>query len=95
MLQDIVSAVPLDNFRLKVRFEDEVEGVVDVAQCVRFTGVFAPLLDPAHFAAVTVNPELGTVCWPSGADLDPDVLYGLVTGIPPSVSKATPPSHVG
>lgn len=90
MLQDIVEAVPLDNFRLKLRFEDGVEGIVDVAQSVRFSGVFAALRDPTHFAAVMVNPELGTVCWPSGADLDPDVLYGLVTGVPASLSKASP-----
>jgi hypothetical protein len=95
MLQDIVAAVPLDHFRLKLRFEDGVEGVVDVAQCVRFSGVFAPLRDPVQFAAVVVNPELGTVCWPCGADLDPDVLYGLVTGIPATVAKATPPTHAG
>jgi hypothetical protein len=65
---------------LHVRFEDGVEGIVDVAQCVPFTGVFAPLRDQSHFASVRVNPELGTVCWDSGADLDPDVLYSLVTG---------------
>jgi hypothetical protein len=47
-----------------------------------FTGVFAALQDPKEFAAVYVNPELGTICWPSGADLDPDVLYALVTGQP-------------
>jgi hypothetical protein len=29
---------------------------------------------------MSVNRELGAVCWPDGADLDPDVLYGLVTG---------------
>jgi hypothetical protein len=80
MLQDIVEAIPLDGYRLKLRFEDGAEGVVDVAQLVSFTGVFAPLRDPKEFAAVRVNVELGTVCWPSGADLDPDVLYALVTG---------------
>ena len=80
MLQDIVEAVPLENFLLKLRFEDGAEGVVDVAQCVRFTGVFAALRQRAEFAAVRGNPELGTVCWPCGADLDPDVLYALVTG---------------
>ena len=43
MLQDIVEAVPLEGHCLKLRFEDGVEGVVDVAQCVNLTGVFAPL----------------------------------------------------
>ncbi len=88
MLQDIVEAVPLEHHFLKVRFEDGVEGVVDVAQCVSFKGVFAPLRERTEFAAVTVNRELGTVCWPCGADLDPDVLYALVTGAKiPSLGK--------
>lgn len=82
MLQDITEAIPLDGFRVKLRFEDGVSGVVDVSQCVKFTGVFAPLLNRAQFLAVQVNPELGTICWPCGADLDPDVLYALITGAP-------------
>ena len=93
MLRDIVDAVPLENHRLKLRFEDGVEGVVDVAECVPFRGVFADLRDPAQFAAVRVDPELGTVCWPCGADLDPDVLYGLVTGVPATVAKSVPASR--
>jgi len=28
------------------------------------------------FAEVAVDAELGTVVWPGGVDLDPDVLYG-------------------
>ena len=90
MLLDVVEAIPLDGYRLQLRFEDGVEGVVDVAECVTFTGVFAPLRDRAKFDTVRVNPELGTVCWPWGADLDPDVLYALVTGAPkPCLQKAT------
>ncbi len=70
----------MDGYRLKLRFEDGAEGVVDVARLVSFTGVFAPLRDRKEFISVQVNRELGTICWPTGADLDPDVLYALVTG---------------
>ncbi|HVC94935.1 MAG TPA: DUF2442 domain-containing protein [Pirellulales bacterium] len=82
MLKDLVEARALDGYRLSVRFEDGIEGVVDVTNCIRLTGVFAPLSDRNEFVAVRVDPELGTVVWPCGADLDPDVLYSLVTGQP-------------
>jgi hypothetical protein len=49
---------------------------------VQFTGVFEPLDDPKFFAQVNVHAELGTVGWPNGADLDSDVLYSKVTGVP-------------
>jgi hypothetical protein len=81
MLRDIVQARALDGYQLAIHFEDGVEGVVNVADSVDFTGVFAPLAERAEFEAVRVDPELGTVSWPCGADLDPDVLYSLVTGI--------------
>lgn len=80
MLQDIVEVQPVGDYRLRLRFEDGVEGEVDVAALVRFEGVFAPLKDRGEFLKVAVNPELGTICWPGGADLDPDVLYAKVTG---------------
>jgi Protein of unknown function (DUF2442) len=82
MLKDVVEVEALGGYRLRLRFEDGVEGAVDVSKVVPFEGVFAPLCDPAEFAAVRINPELGTICWPSGADLDPDVLYALVQGQP-------------
>jgi hypothetical protein len=81
MLKDIVAAKASGDYRLHLRFEDGVEGVVDLAN-LSFRGVFEPLRDPAYFARVRVDPELGTVVWPNGADLDPDVLYGRITGTP-------------
>ncbi len=82
MLKDIVEVRALDGYRLYLRFEDGVQGEVDLGTIIRFDGVFAPLKERAHFEQVHVNPELGTVCWPSGADLDPDVLYARITGKP-------------
>ncbi len=35
-----------------------------------------PLQDPDYFRRVSVDTELGTVVWPNGYDLDPDVLHG-------------------
>jgi hypothetical protein len=80
MPRDVVAVRALAGWRLAVGFDDGTEGVVNVAELVRFTGVFGPLEDPRFFAAVGVHPELGVVCWPNGADLDSDVLHAHVVG---------------
>jgi hypothetical protein len=80
MLRDIVKVKPLKDFHLHLEFEDGINGEVDIRKLVKFTGIFEPLKDEALFAKVDVNPEWGTIFWPNGADLDPDVLYSLVTG---------------
>jgi hypothetical protein len=82
MLRDIVTVQPKGNYRLRLRFDDGVEGEIDVAAMLPFEGVFAALRDPKVFGAVKVDPALGTIVWPNGADLDPDVLYAVVTGKP-------------
>ncbi len=82
MLKDVIDVRVMDDYQLHLRFEDGVQGAVDVAGIVAFTGVFAPLRSQDYFRRVRVDAELGTICWPNGADLDPDVLYSLVTGEP-------------
>ena len=81
MLRDVVSVQALPEHRLRIRFDDGTEGIVDVTQLVQFTGVFEPLREPEFFKEVAVNTELGTVVWPNNADLDTDVLYAKVSGI--------------
>lgn len=82
MIRDVVWAEPVGDYRLRMRFEDGAEGIVDVSRLVPFKGIFAPLESPEYFARVSVNPDLGTVCWPNGADLDPITLYSEATGSP-------------
>ena len=82
MHRDVVQVTTVDGFKLRLRFEDGIEGEVDCSTLLSFKGIFAPLKDPAEFARVRVNPELGTICWPNGADICPDVLYSRATGAP-------------
>lgn len=82
MLSDVVKVEPRGRYRIWLHFQDGVEGEVDLEPRLNFQGVFAPLRDPVYFTQVRVNPDLGTICWPNGADWDPLVLYSLVTRRP-------------
>jgi len=87
MLKDISSVQPLENYQLHIKFEDNQEGVVDISQLIEFTGIFAPLQDLTYFKQVKLNPEWGTIYWENGADLDPDVLYSIVTNQPIQIKE--------
>jgi hypothetical protein len=80
MLREVVEVTAVGDYRLHLKFDDGVEGDVDIAKVVPFKGVFAPLANDSEFWRVSVHNELGVIYWPNGADLDSDVLYGLVTG---------------
>ena len=43
MLKDVTGAQPLDNYRLRLRYGDGIEGVVDLSSTLSFRGVFEPL----------------------------------------------------
>ena len=81
-MRDIVAVHVVGPHRLLLRFDDGIEGEVDVAREISFNGVFEPLRDAAFFSQVRIEPDLGTIVWPNGADLDPLVLYARVTGRP-------------
>ncbi len=82
MLKDVVEVKPLENYQVFLRFEDGAQGTADISKLVDFTGIFAPLIDRIYFIQVYVDAELGTICWPNRADIDPDVLYSIATGEP-------------
>ncbi len=80
---DIVDVEYLGGYRLRLAFADGTVGVVDLAS--KFDGpvgpMFEPLRDPLEFARVRVDPELGTITWPNGADLAPDVLHATAVAV--------------
>lgn len=78
-IHDIRNVEVIGNYSLRVIFDDGAVREVDLEG--QLDGpVFEPLRDPEVFAQVRVDPESGTVAWPTGADLDPIVVY---EGLPP------------
>lgn len=65
----------LSGFRLHVRFNDGLEGEIDMAREVHAAdaGVFAELADPDRFAQARI--EFGAVTWPGEIDLAPDAMH--------------------
>lgn len=73
-LHDVIAVEVVDDFRLRLTFDDGTIGDVDFARR-QWRGVLERLSDPAFFARVRVDPEFGTVVWPDGIDLAPEPLY--------------------
>jgi hypothetical protein len=59
---------------LRVTFSDGLVRELDFAGAL--PGVLSMIDDDVAFATATVDSVAGTVCWPVGIDLDPDVLHG-------------------
>jgi hypothetical protein len=78
----------LGAFRLRLTFSDGLVRELDFDGFFERGGVFEPLRDLSTFTQVTVDPVAGTIRWPNGVDLDPDVLHGderPVAGSAPTV----------
>jgi Protein of unknown function (DUF2442) len=74
-LARITSVEPLEGFRLRLSFTDGLVREVDLSDDL-WGPMAEPLQDFAYFRQVRVHPEHGTIVWPNGYDLDPDVLHG-------------------
>ena len=71
----VVDVEHLGDFRLRLTFSDGLVRELDFNGVLE-GGVFEPLRDRAVFAQVSLDTVAGTVAWPNGVDLDPDVLHG-------------------
>ena len=84
---------PLGGFRVRLVLTDGSAREVDLEPYLHGP-VFEPVRnDPAFFRSVRVDQELGTVVWPNGADIDPDVL--ALGRMPASFETARTGSRAG
>jgi hypothetical protein len=71
----INQVTPLDGFVVRLSFTDGTQRDVDLEPFLH-----GPIFDPMQrdrdeFLKVSVDSRAGTIVWPNGADIDPDVLY--------------------
>ncbi len=72
----ITSVEPLEGFVVRLGFDDGTTREIDLEEEL-WGPMFQPLRrDRQLFRQVRVDAELGTIVWPNGADMDPDVLHG-------------------
>ena len=83
----IRSVETLEGFRVRLSLTDGSTREVDLGPYLNGP-VFEPVRnDAALFRSVRVDEELGTIVWPNGADIDPDVL--ILGRTPASVDTAS------
>jgi hypothetical protein len=72
----VTAVEPLEGLSIRATFSDGAVKAIYLGEL--FAGeVFEPIRRSREaFVSVRINRETGTVEWPGGVDLDPEVLYG-------------------
>ena len=82
MYHDAIDVQCLDDFKLKLTFDDGKTGILDCKPLIAKGGVFAELSDVEVFRKAKINKELGVVTWNDNIDIAPETTYSLATGSP-------------
>lgn len=84
----VQSVEPREGYTVDVHFTDGSQREINLAPYLQGP-IFEPMLeDSSLFRSMRV--EGGTIVWPNGADIDPDVLY---YGLTPAWVTTTETSH--
>jgi hypothetical protein len=73
------SVKALQAFRVLIEFTDGSAREIDLEPYLRGPMFELQRNDPKIFRSLRVDPAMGTIVWPDGADIDPDVLFKGLT----------------
>ncbi|HSN77190.1 MAG TPA: DUF2442 domain-containing protein [Anaerolineae bacterium] len=71
---DVVGVTHVKDYVLIMSFDDGFERTIDF-EPILLGPLFGPLRDLRLFRQARVDGDLGTIVWPTGADIAPGVLY--------------------
>jgi len=74
----LIEAVPLDDYKVHLRFADGLAADVDLSYLVGCGEVFEPLRDVEYFRKLKIDDLGDTITWPNEADIAPETLYDHV-----------------
>jgi hypothetical protein len=79
MFFDVKEAEYIDNYRIRLTFEDGSSGIADLSEYPNKNNVFRLFLDMNYFRNFRI--EYGTLIWGDGElDIAPETLYAIATG---------------
>lgn len=82
----IIDVKHIEQYRLELTFANNEKAEIDFqSRFVDRGGIFKKLEDVEFFKQVAVDEEIGTIVWPNGVDLCPDVLYSEAMKNPASI----------
>jgi len=73
-IHEVVDAKLVKGYTVEIVFDDLKKGCIDLRKYLG-RGIFKDLVNKKKFEQLRVDAELGTICWPNGADIAPEVLY--------------------
>lgn len=73
-LHEIVEAKWIKGYFVQITFSNLKRATVDLKRFLG-RGIFKDLTNIEKFKRFKVDAELGTIVWPNGADIAPEVLY--------------------
>jgi len=73
-LYDVTGFEIVGDYILRIVFDDGTEQIIDF-EPILLGPIFGPLRDLEIFNQVRLNADLGTLIWPTRADIDPTVLH--------------------
>lgn len=70
----IVKIISVRPYMIEILFDDGTKKSIDL-EPVLYGEMYGALKNKALFEKVELDPQVGTIQWPNGADFDPAILY--------------------